>query len=381
MKKKILFCADALYGGGAEKVLQTLLGNLDYDKFEIFLLSVHEEKLIDDFSNKIKYSYIFRRCTGSFFNRISGKLLNRIKLFVYYHFSPSLFYRLFITGKYDVEVAFIEGYSTRIISGSTNVNSKKYAWVHIDLEHNHWTKVAYKNNEEECISYSMFSEVLCVSNSVKEATLRLFPNIQKISVIYNPIDEIKIKKMSVYDVGYEYLEDCFNFISIGRLVAQKGYDRLLPILKKLRDDGYNFVMRILGEGDDQKKLEQYILDNNLQNNIKLLGYINQPYSYLYHSDLFICSSRSEGYSTVITEALILGVPVIATNCAGMQELLGNNNQYGLIVDNDENALYQGIKEMINDREVLLQWKLKAMSRANSFSLSNLMQQVEQLLLK
>lgn len=78
----------------------------------------------------------------------------------------------------------------------------------------------------------------------------------------------------------------------------------------------------MGEGTDREKLEQYIKQHHLETCVRLSGFHTNPYPYLAKADLFVCSSRAEGYSTVITEALILGLPIITTRCAGMQELLG-----------------------------------------------------------
>ena len=133
---------------------------------------------------------------------------------------------------------------------------------------------------------------------------------------------------------------------MGRLVPQKGYDRLLPIIKRLKDEGFRFSLNILGEGTDREKLETVHQATPFRNMCPTKRISHQPLSLLGKSDLFVCSSRAEGYSTVITEALILGLPIITTRCAGMQELLGENGEFGLIVDNNGTSLYEGLKTLI-----------------------------------
>lgn len=182
MKRKVAFFVNSLYGGGAEKVLQTLLRHLDKTKFEVTLYSLHKESLTENYPSDIKHRYIYGH----------GKLSDYLKTFIYKFFPPSWFYRLFIYGKYDTEVAFIEGYSTRIVSGSTNKDSKKIAWVHIDLENNHWTDEAYKNREEENSCYQMFNDVVAVSETVRQAIMKLFPTIRHSMCLYNPIDSEEI---------------------------------------------------------------------------------------------------------------------------------------------------------------------------------------------
>lgn len=182
MKRKLCFFVNSLYGGGAEKVMQTMLGHLDYNKFDVTLYSIHQEKLNDLYPSNITYKYVYG----------NGRVGNYIKSFVYTHFSPSLFYRLFIKGEYDVEVAFIEGYATRIVSGSTNEKSRKIAWIHTDLKNNHWTKIAYKSMAEECECYQQFDDVVSVSETVRKSAKDLFPKIKHSLCLYNPIDSKEI---------------------------------------------------------------------------------------------------------------------------------------------------------------------------------------------
>lgn len=382
MRKKVLFFADGLYGGGAEKVLQTLLQHLDKDKFEITLYSMKQEALNDLYPQDINYHYVFSLCSesASVWKKLRVRCLNKVKLVVYYHLSPTWFYRLFIKGKYDTEVAFIEGYATRIVSGSTNPQSKKIAWVHIDLEQNHWTRIAFQSLNEEDKVYQKFDLVCAVSKTVSDVTQKLFPNIRQSLVIYNPIDEQQIVKKSMETFHNDkWIQSNITFISVGRLVHQKGYDRLLPIFKRLVNEGYPISLNILGTGTNKEKLEAYIGENNLSEYISLLGYVNNPYPYMVKSDIFVVSSRSEGFSTVVSEALILGMPIVSTFCAGMDELLGSKSEYGILTKNDSKSLYLGIKKILDDRLLYTSYKEKARRRGERFKIKYLMQSIENIL--
>lgn len=381
MRKKVLFFANALYGGGAERILQIVLKNLGDSTYDITLYSLHKETLSDLYPSNIKYHYIYDSISkeDSFFKKFYVRLCNKLKLLIYYHFSARWFYYLFVKGNYDTEVAFIEGDATRIVSGSTNRKSKKIAWVHIDLKNNHWTKIAYRTCEEEKNSYEKFDKVECVSETVRQSFLELFCRRKVTEVCYNPIDEHLIRNLALErNVDRELLSSRFTMISVGRLVAQKGYDRLLKVVRFLKEEGYVFSLNILGEGFDRKQLEQYIKDNKLNDCVRLIGFCKNPYVYLKQADLFVCSSRSEGYSTVVTESLILGIPVVATNCSGMYELLGNN-EYGLVTENNEQGLMQGILKMMNNESVYQHYKHKAIERGQHFSLKVLMSNIETIL--
>ena len=324
MKKKILFFTNGLYGGGAEQILLTLLTHIDYTLFNITLYSLTKDDVTKEYPEQIHYNYIFHPISDqdNCWRRITKKIINKFKHLIYHHFSAKLFYALFVKGNYDTEVAFIEGYATRIVSGSNNKRSKKIAWVHTDLKNNHWTTIAYRSCQEEQESYQQFDEVTSVS-----------------------------------------------------LDAQKGYDRLLPIIKRLKDEGFRFSLNILGEGTDREKLEQYIKQHHLETCVRLSGFHTNPYPYLAKADLFVCSSRAEGYSTVITEALILGLPIITTRCAGMQELLGENGEFGLIVDNNGTSLYEGLKTLLSSNTCLMHYKQKSQEKGRQFALKNLEQKV------
>ena len=174
--KKLLIMTNTLYGGGAEKVLQTILRNLDYKKYDVTLFSMHREELIEEsYPKNIHYKVVFDRykggssvgrCIFDFFGKIKGKLFQWLP--------SSLFYRLIIREKYDVEIAFIEGESTKIVAGSTNRESKKIAWVHIDLLANPWTAFLYKDSDDEKKHYMRFDRICCVSESVREAFVKKY---------------------------------------------------------------------------------------------------------------------------------------------------------------------------------------------------------------
>ena len=117
----------------------------------------------------------------------------------------------------------------------------------------------------------------------------------------------------------------------------------------------------------------------MQERVCLLGFHANPYKYLRQGDLFVCSSLSEGYSTAVTEALILGLPIITTDCSGMAELL-QNGECGVITENDEAALYEGLKRLLADKSLLEHYRHKAIERGKEFSIEHLMKPIETILM-
>ncbi len=141
--------------------------------------------------------------------------------------------------------------------------------------------------------------------------------------------------------------DRLMICSVGRLVKAKGYDRLLKVHKRLYDEGILYDLVIVGDGPEYDNYYRYISDNGIEDSVHLIGKRDNPYKYMKQSDLFVCSSRWEGFSTVISEAVILGVPIVTTNVSGTKELLGNN-EYGLITENTTEDLYKGLKQYLTN---------------------------------
>ena len=166
-------------------------------------------------------------------------------------------------------------------------------------------------------------------------------------------------------------------VTVGRLEPQKGYDRLIKIVDRLRKEKLVFQLKIIGEGPDRKQLEELIEKYEIQDIVTLLGFQSNPYKYIKASDLFVCSSRSEGLSTVVTEALILGIPVVATDCSGMMELLGDS-EYGLVTQNTDESLFEGIKKMLSDESLRTYYRNKSEERSGDFDIEKTMKEVEKL---
>ena len=154
---------------------------------------------------------------------------------------------------------------------------------------------------------------------------------------------------------------------------------MAQIHKKLIDEGLKHNIYIIGIGEDEDRIRKYLKENNLEDTYHLIGFRDNPYKYVSKCDLFVCSSYREGFSTAVTESLVVGTPVVSTLCSGAQELLGYNNEYGLVVENSEEGIYQGLKKMLTDEELINYYKEKAIERGKKFSKQNTVKAVEDLL--
>lgn len=379
MRKNILFLIESLSGGGAEKVLVTLVNNLDRSKFDITLCCVvNTGKYVSALNSDVHYTYIIPDISS--LKGIKRWYYSFLYHLVYQWLPLKWVYKLFVPQNKDVEVAFVEGFATKLLSHSTNRKSKKIAWVHIDLEQFHWTESIYKDIEEEQMCYQQYNQIITVSDTALSAFKRIFKEVRiPIQTLYNPIDSNEILSKGKEKISCIKTSK-IRLVSVGRLVHQKAYDRLLRIVNLLIQQNYPIELWIIGEGEEKSKLESYIRENGLEKVVTLLGFQSNPYAYLAQCDLFVCSSVSEGYSTAVTEALILGLPVITTRCSGMDELL-LDGECGVITENSEEALYIGLKTLLDNPEQLLFYKHQTESRGKDFSLKNLIHPIEHLLLQ
>lgn len=370
---KIMFFIRTLLGGGAEKVLSDLVINLNNSKYDITVISLYNEGIyINKIKDKVQYRYVFET------QNCSDKLKRiKYKFGYWFKYIPTKILWLFcVHHKYDIEIAFMEGISTKIVSGSINSHSKKIAWIHTDLINNTEAEGQFFSFRDQLKSYSKFDNVVGVSSGVKKSFEEKFGIAAQVQ--YNIIDEKAIIDKSIETIEENNLFDKFTIISVGRLTEPKGYERLLRVHKKLIEEGFDYRLLILGEGEKRPLLENFIDDNQLSESVSLLGFKDNPYKYMAKANLFVCSSIAEGFSTVATEAVVLGIPILTTNCAGMEDLLGNS-EYGLITKNNEEDLYLGLKKLIQDKSTYEFYKNKVKERSQSFKMSKRLEEYEQIL--
>lgn len=365
---KVLFLIHDLGEGGAEKVLVNLVNNMNHKKFDITLIALFGGGVNEQFLSKnIRYKAIFRKSIPG-----NSKLM---KLF-----SPKLLHKLFIKETYDIEVSYLEGPSARIISGCQNKKTKLVSWIHVEQHTEKLAAKAFRNFKESVKCYQNFDQTVCVSESVKEDYLKIYPMIQKVDVLYNTNETEKIIDLMNEVVEPEfYEEDVFRLCGVGKIMPVKGFDKLARIHKRLIDEGYKVHTYVLGMGPQREEIEKYLQENHLEDSFTFLGYQTNPYKYVAKCDLFVCTSSAEGFSTAATEALIVGTPVVTTPVAGMREMLGANNEYGIVAGQSEISVFECIKSLLDDLELFKEYVKRAEIRGNDFKTKNTVNAVEDML--
>lgn len=366
---KILFVIHDLGGGGAEKVLVNLVNKLDKKKFDITVLSifgggVNEKYISDDVKH---YSYFKHSFPGN------SKLLTL--------FSPKLLHKIMIREKFDVEVSFLEGVSARVVSGNPNEETKLLSWIHVEQKNRKIAKKAFRNYKEAVSVYKKFDKTFAVSQSVLIDFMNIFPEITNLSVLYNVQDTSKIQcaKEIFARRNESSLVNTIRLLGVGKLQPSKGFNNLILITKHLIDMGYSVHTKILGCGPEREKYEKLIDTYKLQNNVQLLGYKESPYNYYLDSDLFVCTSTSEGFSTAASEALLLGIPVVSTPVAGMEELLEEWSATAISKDFSEYAVFKCIENLLSNRDLYDKYLNDIPRLANKLLDENTLGRIEQTL--
>lgn len=367
--KKILFVIHNMEDGGAQKVLTSLVNNMSREQFDISVVSLFgggvNEQLLKP---HIHYRAVFPRPFRG--NSIIQKL-----------FSPEFLHRFCIREHYDIEVSYLEGVSARIVSGCRDENTRLVCWIHSTLQSSRDGASCFRSVKEAQSCYSRFERIICVSKWTQQAFRNAFPAIPKVDVLYNTVESDLILSSARQEAARMHASAGeFKLIGVGSLKPVKGFDRLIRVHARLRQEGYPVHTYLLGQGPDLEKLQQQAADCGEEASVTFLGFDPNPCQYVQKSDLFVCSSHSEGFSTAVTEALIVGTPICTVHVSGMKEMLGENDEWGIVTENNEEALYQGIRRLLDDPSLLKSYREKAARRGKVFSTGNTVHAVEEMLL-
>lgn len=367
---KIAFLIHDLSVGGAEKVLVNLVNNMDQTIFDISVIALFGGGVNEQFLKPhIHYRAVFPKAIPG--NSHLMKLL-----------SPGQLHRLCIKEYYDIEVAYLEGPSARIVSGCPHKDTKLVSWIHVEQHTQKLAAQSFRSYAESAACYSRFDKVICVSEYVKKDFLSIYPQLKDVQVLYNTNETAQILEQMNEPIEGETFDNYdIKLCGVGKIVPVKGFDKIARIHCRLRKEGYPIHSYVLGVGDDREKIEQYLREQGEEDSFTFLGYQTNPYKYVHRCDLFVCASIAEGFSTAATEALIVGTPVCTTDVSGMKEMLGEKNEYGVVTENNEEALYQGIKKLLDHPELLTHYKRQAEMRGKMFGTQNTVRAVKEMLLK
>ena len=345
--KRILFFIESLQCGGAEKSLVSLLPTLDYTQYGVDLLLlkrggvfepyVPKQVRILDFRQQA-HPLVFRFYQTLFSLRLRwNRLIHRPE-----HAAETRWktmHRAYtpFPSHYDVAVAYQQGFPTYYIATYVQAD-KKYAWINADISH-----VGYKADFNRPF-YDRFDIIVPVSDRLKDilAASDYVPK-QKLQTIYDTINPALIQSMA-QEPQTAMQNDGFKLLTVGRMVQLKGFDLAVEAANLLRQKGLSFCWYFVGDGEERANIENRINQLNLRENVKLLGFQANPYPFMAAADIYVQTSRFEGFGLTIAEAKILNKPIVSTNFPVVYDQI-TDGENGLIAEMNPESIAQQIMRM------------------------------------
>lgn len=384
--KKILFYLPFIKVGGIEKV------SLEY--FDILIKNGYKVDLLIDFDmgkegnsfeyaipKEIKYQFVksqkishliyFFRTLGKK-NKLFNLLLYALMIFFDFYYYHTKVKKIVNEGKYDWTVSFYQFLPSYL----TNIKSSKHIiWLHGSVEDFFGgIKNLFKSNYEKKLNKYDF--IITIVDEMKEQLEDFYPNLpkEKIKRLYNPFNfyDIILKSNDLNSLNNDEKEklDSRYICTVSRLDEnQKDITTLIKAYKKLYDA--NKILNklyIIGDGPDRVLLENLVKKYNLENEILFLGKKTNPYIWMRNADIFILSSKFEGFSLVLVEAMVVETFVISSNCkTGPKEVLLDGKCGDLFETGNVDELADKIYFALINKEYTYNKIIKAKDRINEFS--------------
>lgn len=243
--------------------------------------------------------------------------------------------------RYDVAIAYQQGFPTYYIAEKVNA-TKKIAWVNADI-----TKVGY-NATYNLPFYQQYNTIVPVSHQLQQI-LEYSPFVpkQRLKTVLDILNVDLIHTMSKEPIQFLGAKNKIILVTVGRLVALKGYDMAIEAAQILKSRKIAFVWYFIGEGKERSHLEQLIAENGLRDEVILLGEQANPYPYMVAADIYVQTSRFEGFGLTLAEARILGKPVVSTNFPVVYDQI-QHGENGLIAEMTQESIAENIITLMTD---------------------------------
>ena len=322
--------------GGVETELITVLKRFDKSKYDITLLLLYEQdnEILKRIPEGIKIvnldiskQYYCSGLSTLVKERIKrGEIIPAIKL---------CFKRMFgisptganvdidtipsIEEEYDYAVCYHMHSPVMLRYVADKVKAKrKIIWIH-----NEFNRARYKIEKYDKWLFKYY-RVVAVSKQLRDEFVSKLPSLEEyVTVAHNIVDEQlifeKSKDLSHLDTRFKN-NTSFKLLTIGRFVEQKGYDIAVETARILRDKGLDFTWYIIGYGVEEDNIRMLVNRYSLEDKFIILGKKDNPYPYTLLCDLYVQTSRHEGFSITLTEALVLGKTIVCTRFAGSEQI-------------------------------------------------------------
>ncbi len=377
-KIKILFRHRSMEMGGVEKVMLSLLNNLNPDKFEMtVLLNLDQGELRNEIPAHVRKVVLTKGKEHFSKNPLIQKLqlLNRKHKLEKLAKKPEIIDHELLRDSYDIEIAMTYNDFDPVLN-STNKKSKKIGWFHSEIQLPKLQPLVpniLKN-------FPKFDHMVYCSLRTKDLMHEHHPNLKypAESVIINAIPVEEIKKKAEENIS-DFPEAEFPvFVSVGRLHTRKGYHKLIDAHAKLISEGFPHKILILGDGEEKENLRKQISEKKVEESFILAGNKMNPYPYLKKADFFIMPSESEAWPLVLAEALILQKPAIATDTGDVATMM-EHKKTGYLISYDTEEMYIAMKKFLTDHDLVQGLKENLTTIESRFDNDKIFKAVEEII--
>ena len=254
--------------------------------------------------------------------------------------------------EYDCAISYHGQSPERLLNLLYRIHAKKrVVWIHGEMS------FPQKKMDELKKYYARVDHFFFVSKPTMESFVQHFPFARdKATVYYNPIDRQEIMDKAEKPIPVSFSGQYTNLLTVGRLSKEKGQDMVPAVTRTLLDKGFSVHWYLIGDGDLRKRIEALIHEYKVDDYVFLLGTQINPYGYMRACDIYVQPSYTEGYSTTICEAAILGKAIVGTKPSGGIREQITDGEDGLIVDASIESLTEGISRLITDEALRLQFE-------------------------
>lgn len=372
-KIKVVFVHDALICGGAEQALFDLMNLMDKDKFQVTVLvqkpgGPWEHKFIDA-GLRVIYDYSCRKPTVNPMVKLQNFSKKMRIAEAYRNGGEGLLDTCYPEGA-DIIVSYSMWDHARCGFGK---GAKSVKFIHGNMATNEQFRELILRDKA---LFPRYSRIVCVSQASKDAFVQVTGKKNGVEMHFNPIDSDNVRRLAEQEVDLP--DDKPIICAVGRLAKEKGFERLVVIHKRLREQGIDHRLVIVGDGPDRDYMRRIVAAVDAQDSVILVGYQSNPYPYMKRSKFVVSSSFTEGLPVIAMEALCLGVPIVSA-VPSVGEIFGDE-PCGLITENDNTSLMAGIKQMLTDEDFYNQRKNAAEKRSAFFSGRRMAREIEDMFL-
>lgn len=355
-RKKILFIHESLAGGGAEKVFVDLMHRFDRTRYHITILllyggGTHVQSLPKDIELITLYEH------KSILHKVRNHFISTRDSMYRADIRKALNGR-----KFDTIISYLEGPAMKAHTFVTDLAGKNISWIHVNLKSVHWSSYMFRNAEEEAYLYTKMDDLVFVSKGALTAFDELMQVPVRKHVIPNIIECSQIRSRAKEQ---EVKTDKFTIINVGRFELQKRHDRLLRVAHLLKEKGLDFKLWLLGTGTLEHKMRQLSHELGLDDIVEFKGFTTNPFPYMKAADMFLLTSDTEGWPTVVCESLCLGLPVLSTRITGSEELLDGG--VGVLTSLDESDIADKVYDIATNPTMLGSYAERSKKRGEEFN--------------